>query len=102
MLRAIWARKDRLVELLIENGADVNKELRIGQRWSPLYVAAESGLLDIARLLIDNGADVNKTLNTGWTALDIASLNGDLVANTIQKINRHQVKIKSIIFLYVA
>lgn len=42
-----------------------------------MYLAAESGLKDIADLLISNGADVNKTVNsTGWSALDIASLNG--------------------------
>lgn len=77
MLKAIWARNKKLAELLIENGADVNRELRSGQGWSPLYLAAESGLEDIAKMLIDNGANVNKTLNnTGWAPLDIASRNG--------------------------
>lgn len=42
----------------------------------PIHLAAESGLDDIVKLLIDNGADVNKTQSTGWTPLDIASLNG--------------------------
>lgn len=34
LLKAIWARKEKLVDLLIQNGADVNHELRSGQRWS--------------------------------------------------------------------
>lgn len=43
-------------------------------------MAAESGLTKIARMLISNGADVNKTLkSTGWTALDIASFNGQSI-----------------------
>lgn len=34
------------------------------------------GSKDIADMLIRYGADVNKTIGNGWTALDIASMNG--------------------------
>lgn len=66
-----------VVDLLIQNGADVNHELQSGQGWSALYMAAENNLTKIARMLISDGADVNKTVkSTGWTPIDIASWNG--------------------------
>lgn len=77
LLKAIWARKEKLVELLLQNGADVNHELKSGQGWFGLYISAESGLKNIADMLISNGADVNKTIKaTGWTPLAVSSLNG--------------------------
>lgn len=43
LLKAVWRRRDKMVDFLIRNGADVNCKLRSGQRWFPLYLAAESG-----------------------------------------------------------
>lgn len=50
LLKAIWARKEKLVDLLIRNGADVNQEIKSGQGWFGLYITAESGLKDIAEM----------------------------------------------------
>lgn len=38
LLKAVWARHISLVNLLVQNGADVNHQLRSGQGWSPLYI----------------------------------------------------------------
>lgn len=46
-----------LVELLIENGADVDD--RDVHGYTPLILAIQAGNTDIAKVLIDNGADVN-------------------------------------------
>ena len=45
------------MELLLNNGADVNS--RGDYNSTPLHEAAESGSLDIARLLLSRGADVD-------------------------------------------
>ncbi len=43
----------RIIELLLERGADVNKG-------APLYCAANQGHFDIVKLLLDKGADPNR------------------------------------------
>jgi ankyrin repeat protein len=60
-----------IVKLLIENGADVNKQNKDGT--TALYIASQRGDIEIVKLLIQNGADVNKQNKDGKTALYIAS-----------------------------
>jgi ankyrin repeat protein len=56
-----------LVELLIDNGANVNTKNLLGE--TPLYLTTESGSLEISKILLNNGADVAIKNNNGNTPL---------------------------------
>lgn len=64
----------RCAELLIENGADVNKARKLGQ--TPLYIVAEIGQFEFVRMLILKGSNINSLTENGATPLYIASENG--------------------------
>ncbi|MGV8125568.1 MAG: ankyrin repeat domain-containing protein [Candidatus Xenobiia bacterium LiM19] len=59
------------VRRLIVEGTDVNKRSPNGE-WTPLYRAARTGNLEIARILSDRGARVNDKAGNGWSPLHIA------------------------------
>lgn len=67
-----------LVEMLIENGADVDD--RDVHGYTPLLLAIQSGHTDIAKVLIAGGADVNaRAVNDGGedvTPLDLSIILG--------------------------
>ena len=65
-----------VVELLLENGADINAQTRDG--YTPLTMACRGCHWDTARVLIDNGAGVNIETGNGYTALIFASSEGRL------------------------
>jgi hypothetical protein len=70
-----------VVELLIENGVDVNDKHSFGN--SPLCYAVQYNYKDIVELLIENGADVNATCYDGAsykidTLLHIAAALGNI------------------------
>ena len=60
----------RAVEVLIANGADVNRKNSAGQ--SALIIAAERGLMDIARALLKAGAHAADTDKDGRSAETLA------------------------------
>jgi len=60
-----------IVELLIDNGADVNGKTDEGR--TPLHWAAYSGHKEIAELLIGEGAEMNAKERDGRTPLNFAS-----------------------------
>lgn len=68
----MWAdlTKPRIVELLLDAGADVNVVNINGQ--SPLHVAVIHDSLKSASLLLDAGADINHEDGTGTSALKFA------------------------------
>lgn len=74
-----------IAELLIENGAEVNKYVSLGV--NALDKAADSGNLNVVKLLIDKGADVNLAKGYKETALMYASLSGhiDIVKYLVEK-----------------
>ena len=51
---------DKIVQLLLDYGADVNHTANDGA--SPLFTASACGHVEVARLLLKNGADVNLSL----------------------------------------
>jgi ankyrin repeat protein len=57
----------KLVQLLLEHGADVSA--RDGEGATALHNASLMRDLEVARMLLNHGADVNATDKWGWTAL---------------------------------
>ena len=68
---AVIARKPGSVELLIENGADVNATNQDGA--TPLHAAAFFGEVDVARILIEKGARTNARNMEGERPIDAAA-----------------------------
>lgn len=64
----------KLVETIIEKGANVNEADTIGR--TPLYIACSHDHAEIAELLIEKGANVNVANREGITALDMMYLLG--------------------------
>ena len=60
-----------LIMALIQQGADVNAENRLG--WRPLHYAAKANAVDTADVLLQCGADVNAKENSGLTPLHYAA-----------------------------
>ena len=67
---------EKIVKLLIDNGADVHQKDDIGR--DALMIASWLGDNNekVLELLIDNGAEVNQKNNYGRTALMLASMRG--------------------------
>ena len=66
----------KVVQTLIENGADTDKAKAVDGA-KPVFIAAQHGHKEVVNTLIDAGADIDKAkLNTGPTPLHIAAQNG--------------------------
>lgn len=57
---------DKIIKILVENGADVNKSDKHGN--TPLHLSTKAGNLKGVKLLIKYGANIN-AIHIGWTAL---------------------------------
>lgn len=64
----------RLMNILVENGADVNAINEGG--FTPLMLAANTGNLELANYLLSKGADPKVVSKNGYTAYAIAALGG--------------------------
>jgi ankyrin repeat protein len=78
LVRAAHAGKREMVELLLDNGADI--EQRGGRGWTALAEAANAEHLEIVSLLAVRGADVNARFKSSWTALMWVAREGNLGA----------------------
>ena len=67
-----------IVQLLIENGVDVN--IKSGDGATPLHSAAFLGRVDVAKLLLENGADIKARNNDGATPVDVLSVDWETTA----------------------
>ena len=86
LIEAVKTGNADIVEMLIVNGADINKASKYNDRFgdgefTPLMAAAVNNYTNIAALLITQGADPLQETRNGVTALDIAHIysNKDLI-----------------------
>lgn len=87
---AVNSRSRKIVEILLDEGADVNKSGPYhGQ--TPLELAGEKGYVEIAKYLLDRGADVNK--KGYWSPLETAISYGQL--ESVRLFLRHGANLKS-------
>ena len=73
--KAVKRNRIDVVSLLIQEGADVNKQSQLNE--TALMEAAYYGNAKIVNLLIDNGADVDMQDKYGYTALMVAAVEGN-------------------------
>ena len=78
-------RKKNIVELLIDNNADIDEATSKG--FTPIMIAIMTNNSDIFKLLLDKGADINKPHPNGWTIfnLDRSGMPPD-IRNTLNKL----------------
>ncbi len=74
LLEAVENNKVLLVQLAIDNGANVNIQNKIGA--TPLIIAIQNQHKAIVEMLLDNGAEVNFQGKWNFTPLMIAAGNG--------------------------
>lgn len=70
-----------MVEFLVQNGADVNRQDNEG--WTPLHATASCGFNSIARYLVENGADLAAINSDGDLCIDLAA--SDSMEDLLQK-----------------
>jgi len=62
--------QERVIEFLLEEGADINARADDEHGGTPLHWAAAFGVKQSARLLVNAGAEVNAKDKDGYTPLD--------------------------------
>jgi hypothetical protein len=81
----------RIVQLLLDRGADPNVQTQIDGRTStPLHRASGDGRIEIARLLLEHGASLDVQDEEGMTPLDVAS--GERCDEMIKLLLEHRAK----------
>jgi len=77
---------NEIIELLIENGADINARNKRGE--TPLMYAIENGKVQTAKIFIDKGADIKATNRSYESAMDYAIRYKQYeIIDILQKIN---------------
>ncbi|KAJ1472108.1 ankyrin repeat-containing domain protein [Baffinella frigidus] len=74
MYIAASAGYDAVVQILLDEGANINAASKLGVQ--PLHRASQNGHDAVIELLLLNGADCRARTNAGWTAEGIASSRG--------------------------
>ena len=75
---AAFFKQAQMVQLLLENGAEVNTPSSNAQKVPPLNSACASGSLEIVRMLLAHGADPNLRQAGGFVPLHSAAQNGQV------------------------
>ncbi|XP_028398575.1 transient receptor potential cation channel subfamily A member 1-like [Dendronephthya gigantea] len=70
-LASVYSRDKKLIQLLLENGADVNA--RDDRRWTPLLYVAAAGCPCCTKILVENGAKLNEWDKNRMTPLSLAA-----------------------------
>lgn len=80
LIVAVKTRNLRLVNLLLEYGAELNRPARRGLKQTPLQAACETGSYKMVEFLLQRGANVNSAAaeRHGGTALQMAAKTGSL------------------------
>ncbi len=73
-----WDNPDKLIEILVKAGADVNASNAVGT--TPLITAAYFNKVALMEMLIEAGADISKKEKTGVSAMSYAARNGNMEA----------------------
>ena len=78
ILQAILTKSKLLVDLLIDEGADMKRAARLGLKRTPLQQACEVGAIEVVDLLLEKGVDVNEApaLRAGATSLQLCAIKG--------------------------
>ena len=79
---AVSVEHKEIIEVLLENGADINIRARDQHGGTPLHWAAFLGYKQIAETLVEAGADINAPDDDGYRPLDAALSNPDLDPKT--------------------
>jgi len=74
---ACFFGQEKIVELLLERGADPNPAARNPMKVTPLHSAAAARNLRIVTALLAHGALANVSQHGGWTPLHSAAQHGD-------------------------
>ncbi|MDP8268479.1 MAG: ankyrin repeat domain-containing protein [Candidatus Tenebribacter davisii] len=72
LLYASVLGKDSIVNLLLQNGANINYK-NSGNGWEAVHYTVAANKISTLRLLIDNGANLNNLTNDNKTALHLAT-----------------------------
>ena len=83
LMRAVMKKFDKIAEMLIAAGANVNARSEMG--WTALHCAAENGSVKMIKMLIKAGAKIDIKNDEGLTPLQIAQINGRDAAEEVLK-----------------
>ena len=86
-----------MVRLLIQAGADLHAETRLGAL-TPLFIAAKSGNVAILRLMLEAGADANSPNAQGTTPLMLAAASG--ITGAVKVLLGHSAAVNATEFAY--
>lgn len=73
---AAYFGREKIVAILMEKGADPNREANNGSRLRPIHAAVAAGHQNLLRLLLKHGADPNVGQKGGFTPLMSAAHRG--------------------------
>ena len=85
LLKATAKGHKDIVEILIENNADVN--VSNGIDGTPLFLAMKNNHKEIVKVLLENNADVNAVNYDGWTPIQWAIKQGFWTGYDLELIN---------------